>query len=370
MPSSTQQAYLNILGQMMGGYARTQLLYVTAKLNLADLLAAGPQAPRDLALRIDVHPRSLQRFLRYMVAFQLATETADGRFALAPLGEFLRSDHPESVRKAALYTGAVNYPAAGGILHSVRAGTPAFDHVFGQPYFDYCGQNLEIAELFNDLMGRASQDRAKAIVAAYDFSAAQLIVDLGGGNGTLLAAILEANPGVRGVVYDRPAVVPEAEAYLAARCIAGRGRAVGGSFFESVPADADILILSHVIHDWDDPQSARILGNCAAAMRPTSRLLLVEEVLSERVSDGPSTVLADMAMMLLTSGFERTRNEYRELLAAAGLDLARVLPFEPARVPTGKSNWALLEARTVNSRRDAARPPSAPAAEMSRHDAS
>lgn len=344
MPSRTQQVHLNILGQMLGGYARTQVLYVTAKLGLADLLAAGPRSSDDLARALGASARATHRFLRYMTAFQLAVETTDGRFALGELGEYLRSEHPASLRKAALYAGEVNYPAARGLLDAVRTGTSAFEHVFGRPYFEYCAENLEAAALFNDLMSRASRERADAIVAAYDFSRAQLVIDLGGGNGTLLSAILAAHPQARGAVYDRVEVVPEAEAYLAHQGLAERGRALGGSFFERVPDGADVFILSHVIHDWDDQQAQRILRNCAAAMRPESRLLLIEEVLSERVAEGPATILADLAMMLLTSGFERTRAEYERLLTSSGLRLARYLPFDPARPPTGKSSWALLEA--------------------------
>lgn len=344
MATASQQAYLGILGQMMTGYARTQVLYVAAKLGVADQLAPGPRGVDDLCRALRADPRSLHRFLRYMVAFQLATETPDGRYALAPLGEFLRSDHPDSVRKPVLYTGEVNYPAGRGMLHTLQTGEPAFDHVFGQPYFDYFGTHPEVGELFNDLMSRASQDRARAVIGAYDFSGAGLIIDVGGGNGTLLAAILRAHPHARGMVYDRAPVAPEAGAYLGAQGVAERCQAVGGSFFETVPSGADIYILSNVIHDWNDEQSACILRNCAAAMGPASRLLLIEEVMSERVADGPATVLSDMAMMLLTGGFERTRSEYEALLAGAGLRLARQVPFEPTRGPAAKPTWAVIEA--------------------------
>lgn len=344
MAPSTRQAYLGILGQMMTGYARTQVLYIAAKLGLADLLAAGPRTADGLARETGTHPRSLHRFLRYMTAFQLTSETSDGRFTLAPLGEFLRRDHPDSVRKVVLYTGEVNYPAARGLLQSVRHGTPAFEHVFGRPYFDYFETDLEAGALFNELMSRASHERAQGIVAAYDFSGVETILDVGGGNGTLLAAILKAHPRVRGVVYDRPAIMPEAEAYLSTQGVVPGGRAVGGSFFDAVPEGADLYILSNVIHDWNDEQATRILRNCAAAMRPASRLLLVEELLPERAADGPATVLSDLAMMMLTAGFERTQQEYRALLAGAGLRLTRVVPFAPAGASPVRSAWALLEA--------------------------
>jgi hypothetical protein len=344
VPKQSEQIYLSALSQMVSGYARTQVLYLTAKLGLADHLAHGSRHADDLAVVVDAHPTALRRFLRVMVAMQLATQCGGERFELAPLGQFLRADHPASLRRTILYTGEVNYPAAGGLWHSLRTGEPAFDHVFGRPYFEHFGRHPEVGGLFNELMSRATRQRAGAVIRAYDFASARQVIDLGGGNGTLLAAILKAHPGLRGRVYDRAPVREEAEAFLAAQGVGDRAEFVAGSFFDSVPAGGDLYLLSNILHDWDDEPAARILANCTAVMSATSRLLIVEEVMPERVSDGPGVVLSDLAMMMLTGGFERTREEYRHLLTGSGLELQTVRPMALGPTPGAQPTWAVLEA--------------------------
>lgn len=343
VPKQSEQIYLSALSQMVSGYARTQVLYLTAKLGLADHMAPGSHHADELAVAVGAHPTALRRFLRVMVAMQIATQSGEDRFGLAPLGEFLRADHPASLRRTILYTGEVNYPAAGGLWHSLRTGEPAFDHVFGRPYFEHFGRNPEVGGLFNELMSRATQQRSGAVIQAYDFASARLVIDLGGGNGTLLAAILKAHPHLRGRVYDRPPVVQEAEAFLAAQGLGDRADFVGGSFFESVPTGGDLYLLSNILHDWDDEPAARILANCAAAMSAPSRLLVIEEVMPERVSDGPGVVLSDLAMMMLTGGFERTREQYRHLLAGSGLELQTLTPIALPPTPGAQPTWAVLE---------------------------
>lgn len=332
---------------MAGGFSVTQILHTAVKLGIPDQLASGPRSAGDLAAALGTDGRSLHRFLRIMVALGLLSEAHDGTFALAPLGAPLASSHPDSVRDRIEWIGEVSYPMAQAMLYAVQTGKPAFERVFGVPFFQYLAQRPDLGRIFNELMAEEVEQRAAAVVAAYDFGGAATIVDIGGGNGALLCAILRANPRARGIVFDIPGVVADAQQALQTSDVASRIELAGGDVFtDPLPQHADAYVLSHFIHDWSDSKAIDILRACRAAMNARGRLLVIEELLPERVSDAAATVGNDFNMLLLTGGTERTQDEYARLLGKAGLELAATTPFEAAPVHGGRrSNWAILECR-------------------------
>jgi ubiquinone/menaquinone biosynthesis C-methylase UbiE len=302
-------------------------LYVAAKLGIAVLLADGAKGSEDLAQATGTHPHSLYRVLRLLASQGVFAEVESRRFALTPLATLLRADVPGSLRALAIRTGGLDWRPWGALLHSVRTGTPAFDHVYGMSLFAYLAQDAEAAQVFNDTMTMFTQRNTAAVVGAYDFSAVGTIVDVGGGHGALMAAILEASPRTRGILVDLPAVIEGARRQITARGLHPRCELVAGDFFESVPVGGDAYILKWIIHDWDDERAITILRNCHRAMVPGGRLLLVEALIpfDNEPHFGKS---ADVTMLAFTGGMERTEAEYRVLLDSAGFVLTRIIPTD------------------------------------------
>jgi len=306
---------------------------VVAKLRVADLLADGPKSLADLAARTETHAPSLYRVLRVMVSVGVFAEQADGRYALTPMSEHLRTGVKGSLRGLADFFGADwSWRAWGHLLDTVRTGRTAFDSVFGEPVFDYLGKHPDESAVFNEGMTGFSSNIAPAVAEAYDFAAFKTVVDVGGGHGVLLTTILRAYPGVSGVVFDAPHVVTGAEDAIRKAGLAGRCRAVGGDFFQGVPAGGDAYLMKHIIHDWPDDKAATILRNCREGVNPGGKLLLVEMVIAPGDA-GDLGKIIDLEMLVIASGRERTEAEYRQLLAGAGWRLTRVLPTKsPAQI--------------------------------------
>ncbi|WP_286198720.1 methyltransferase [Mesorhizobium sp. BR1-1-16] len=329
---------------MVGGFAATQLLVTAARLSIADHMTAGHRDVESLATAIGAAPDSLRRFMRMLVVLGLLRQIGSARFSLTAMGEFLRADHPRSMRPRLLYIGEVNYPTAQASVHAVMTGEKAFDKVFGLPLFEFLDSRPDLSATFSGLMSESVHARAEGICKAYDFAGASLIVDVGGGEGTLLKAVLRAAPGAEGVVFDRPTVA-DAQDRQSTDDANPALRFVSGDMFERIePAQADIYMLSNIIHDWDDAESELILSKCRAAMRPDSRLLIIEELLPSRIEDAPATIANDYSMLLLTGGHQRTRREFARLLKAAGLRLTTVVPV--ARANHGvqrRENWMIME---------------------------
>ena len=314
--------------QMMTGYWVSQALHVAAKLGIADLLADGPVDCEDLAAATDTHAPSLQRVLRALASVGVFTEVSPGSFALTPLAELLRTETPGSMRALAIMYAEEQYRAWGELLHSVRTGEMAFDHQFGMGYFEYLAQHPEADRVFNEAMTGWTHQLVGAVVDTYDFSPFKTIVDVGGGYGALLAAILRSNPGTRGVLFEQPHVVASAEEQLVAAGVADRCTFVSGDFFAAVPTGGDAYVLSQILHDWDDERCVVILGQCRRAMPDHGKLLVVELVLPE----GDEPFLGkwlDLHMLVLLGSRERTAAEYDTLFRAAGFKLARVVPTPP-----------------------------------------
>jgi SAM-dependent methyltransferase len=316
------------LVQLIFGGSIVMALSVAAKLRLADLLADGPKTLADLAMRTKTHAPSLYRTLRLLASVEVFTEQADGRFALMPMGEYLRTGVKGSLRGLADFIGSesLNRPR-GHVLEAVRTGRTAFDTVHGEPIFDYFGKHPDESAVFNEGMTGFTSNVAPAVVEAYDFSAFETIVDVGGGHGLLMNTILKAYPKTKGIVFDSPPVVVGAEGAAREAGLTGRCRAVGGDFFLGVPEGGDAYLMKHIIHDWPDDRATTILRNCREAVKPGGKLVLVEFVLAPG-NAADFAKLLDMELLVNVSGQERTADEYRHLLAGAGWRLTRVIPTE------------------------------------------
>jgi SAM-dependent methyltransferase len=309
----------------MDGFLTTQLLYVAAKLGVAEVLAAGPRTGPEVAQAVGADPDLLTRVLRGLALEDVLAEVGGGRFALTELGERLRGDVPGSIRGPMVVRGELYYQAAAGLLAAVRHGGTPFEQVYGDRFFEYLGRHPVKEAVFQGSMtGRAEQE-AGDVVAAYDFGGLGRLVDVGGGHGILLGAILRAAPDLQAVLVDQPAVVEQARRRLEADGVADRCRLVPGDFFGSVPAGADAYLLSRVLHDWGDEDARRLLATCRSAMPPGGRLLVVEAPLPERARDRPAVIRMDLHMLVLLGARERTEAQYRRLLADGGFQVERVV---------------------------------------------
>jgi hypothetical protein len=315
------------MSRMLTGYWISQALYVAAKLGLADLLKDGPRTSDDLASATKTHPRSLYRLFRALASVGVFAEDDRRQFSLTPLADCLRSDVPGSQRSLAIMTGEEHFHAFGHLLYSVQTGRIAFDKLYGMPVFDFLQNHPDQAKIFDEAMVGVHGRETAAMLDAYDFSGIQVLTDVGGGNGSVVTAILRRHPAMRGVLFDLPGVVERAKANIQTAGVGERCQAVGGSFFESVPEGADAYLLRHIIHDWDDEKATRILQNVYRGMNKDGKLLVVESVIPP-VNDPCLAKLLDLAMLVIPGGQERTEAEYRKLYGAAGFRLTRIIPTQ------------------------------------------
>ncbi len=313
------------LSRMISGCCVTQMLHVAARLELADRLAARSRPVTELAQETGCHEPSLYRLLRGLAGLGIFAEETGRRFKLTELSEFMRKDHPFSAHGAILMMGGFQYPAWGEMLFSVQTGRTAFEKLHGTPLFDYLSTRPDAAAIFDAAMVSIHGRETSAILEAYDFSVFREIVDLGGGNGSQLCGLLQANPKVRGTVFDLPHVVERAAQQIAAQGLTDRCRTVAGSFFDDVPAGADAYLLRHVIHDWDDDQSQTILKAVRRAIPPEGKLLVIEAVIPPGNVPGFAKML-DLTMLVMAGGKERTNPEYRQMLAKAGFRVTSIVP--------------------------------------------
>ena len=263
--------------------------------------------------------------MRMLASRGIFTQHRHRRFALAPMGEALRIDALDSIRGYVLFVGdPLHWEHWGQLSHSVRTGRCAIEELRGKPTFEWLEDVPELAAVFNDGMTAISKMETPVVVAAYDFSPFGTIVDVGGGHGLLLSAILRQSPDSRGILFDAESVVEGAPAVLEPAGVSARCTAVGGSFFESVPSGGDAYVLKHIIHDWDDEKSLQILRNVRAAMNPDGKLLIVETVVPDDDREHLSKLL-DLEMLVAATGRERTEAEYAKLLSQAGFRHARTV---------------------------------------------
>ncbi len=328
MSNEALPPHVQLIQMGTAGWA-SSLLSAAAELGLADHLET-PKSAKELAPVLGLHAPSLHRLMRTLASLGLLTERAEGRFALTPLGEALKSDAPGCARSTLRTFGSVAFTRAfENIAWSLQTGKTGFEKAYGMPVFDYFASHPAEAALFSETMVGFHGNEPPAVAAAYDFSVFETIVDVGGATGNMLAHILGQHARPRGILFDLPHVVNEAPALLEKRGVGKRVTIASGSFFDEVPENGDAYVLSHIIHDWSEEQCVTILSNCRKAMKPSGRLLLVEMVLPPGDTPHPGKIL-DMIMLLLPGGQERTEAEYAPLLAKAGFKLSRVVPTESA----------------------------------------
>jgi O-methyltransferase domain/Dimerisation domain len=311
--------------QMITGFWVSRAIYVAAKLGLADLVKDSPKTAVELARLTGTHSPSLYRALRALASVGVFADDGQGRFAQTPLSETLRSDTPGSLRAMAMVElGQEHFPAWGNLMHSVKTGETAFDNLFKQSAWEYYAQNPEDARNFNEAMKGLTEMINVAALEAYDFSGVDKLVDVAGGTGGLISAILAAHPRMRGVLFDLPHVIVEAGPTLDAAGVLDRCETAAGDFFRTVPEGGAAYVMKWIIHDWDDEKSTVILKNIHRAMEEKGKLLLIEMVVLEGNQPDLSKFL-DLDMMVMTGGRERTESEFKSLLAASGFELTRVI---------------------------------------------
>jgi SAM-dependent methyltransferase len=315
--------------QMIWGIHISRAVYVVAALGIADLLAGGPMTTAQLAQATQAHEPSLYRVLRLLASLGVLTEHDHRSFSLTVLGERLRTDVPASMRSLALTADVGGLRPFEPIIEIVKTGKPGFDIAYGMGPFEFLAAHPDLALTFQAAMSERTAAFAPSVAAGYDFSPMRTVADIGGGKGTLLAAILQAHGHLRGVLFDRPPVVADAAEVFGAAGVADRCEIVPGDFFHSVPDGADAYILANVLHDWDDADSVRILGTCRRAMAKDGRILVIERLIPDDPADAVPVLLSDLNMLVMSGGQERTNAEYAELLAEAGLNPARVQPIAP-----------------------------------------
>jgi SAM-dependent methyltransferase len=309
--------------QMIKGYWVSQIVGTLAQLEIADHLAHCPLNCEVLAGGIGCNPDATFRLLRAAADVGLVAVLPDGRFHLTPLGELLRSNVPGSMRSPAIaLTAPGHWLPWGRLAEAVRHGERQTVAALGHELFDYYAANPSEGSAFTGTMANHSDAIAKEIAQALDTSAATHVVDIGGASGTIVAALLEANAALLGTILERADVVPRTEAALAQRGLSSRCRVIEGDFFNIVP-EADLYILKSIIHDWDDRQSIKILRNCARALRPNGRVILVEWVVPDHGKPG-AAALSDLNMLVLLPGRERTVSQFEQLFRASGLRLDRI----------------------------------------------
>ncbi len=314
--------------QMITGFWISQAIYVAAKLGIADLMKDGPKSSNAIAKSTETSPREIFRLLRFLSSAGIFAEADDGHFELTPLAECLQTGVPDSLRSLAIMYGEETYQAWGGVLHSIKTGETAFNHVHKSGVFQYLAQHPESAVVFNQAMTEFTAEESTAVITAYDFSKFDKIVDVGSGQGSFISAILMANPKLKGILFDLPQVVEGAKMHIEAAGSAERCEVKGGDFFEAVPNGGDAYILKNILVNWDDEQCIALLKNCHRAMAENGKLLIIEvSVISSKNMPSFST-LFDLHMLVMTGGRGRTKAEFQALFAAAGFKLTNIISTE------------------------------------------
>jgi O-methyltransferase/methyltransferase family protein len=316
------------LRHLCTGFWTTKAVAVAAELGIADQLQDGPKTAAELAQAVGAHPGALYRLLRAIAGVGVFAEDGQGRFSMTPLAALLLTNSSQSWRAAAILNGAPwIWQPWGDLLYSIQTGKPAFDHIFGMEFDVYLAQHQDAADIFQTFMQVATAEEALALGPVYDFSRMTTVVDVGGGRGALLGAILQGNAHLRGILFEAPHVIDSARPALAAQGVADRCRFVAGDFFETLPAGGDAYLLKWILVSWDDERAVAILRNCRRAMPADGKLLVIERIIPTG-NEPFYGKLADLNLLVLYRGRHRTEAEYRTLFARAGFALARILPTD------------------------------------------
>jgi hypothetical protein len=311
---------------MIMAYRISQLLYVAARLGIADFLKDGPKSSEELAALVGAHPHALYRVLRALASNGIFAETEERHFALTSLAEPLQTGVPGSVRGLAMMQNQKpRCRTWGGLLYSVQTGQSAFEHIYGMSNWEYYARDPDVFEQFNEGMAELTRQAAPAIVAAYDFAGRGRIVDVGAGRGHLMAAILKQDPQLRGIIVELPALIEGARQVLEAPGVAARCEIVAGDYFTSVPRGGNVYLLKSIIHGMTEENALRVLQNCRRSMADGGRLLVIQVIVPP--GNAPARIkMNDILHLVEGGGQERTEAEYRALLDAAGFNLVTIYP--------------------------------------------
>jgi len=313
------------LRQLIAGFRSTQIVYVAAKLGLADRLAEQPRTAAELAKDLGVNPDALYRFARALTSVGILTESADGTFRMDAAGELLRTNAPESMRNAALlYGNDWLWQAYGNTLYSIQTGKSAFSRLHGRTFYEFLEQHADASAAFYAAMDDFSRGEMVAILDAYCFDGVNSVMDVGSGPGVLLAAILQVYPQLRGAGFDTGSAESEFTRRFDDAGLRGRAAFVAGDFFRELPKGYDLYLLKSVLHNWDDDACRRIINVCRQALSSTARLLIIERVISD-ASPSTEAKLFDINMLVTLGGRERTEREYSTLLEEGGFRVSRVI---------------------------------------------
>jgi orsellinic acid C2-O-methyltransferase len=332
------------LQNLLTGHLAPHVIYTATQLGLPGLLASGTNTTEELAAATETHPPSLGRLLRALASVGIVTEPSAGRYELTPMGTLLLPEAENSLNATVLLNfNEEAWRSWATLAHSIKTGEPSFEHIYQTQAFPYFASQPGLMEIFNRAMAERTRQAAIAVVANYDFSRFSTVVDVGGNDGTLISGILNANPGIKGVLFDTADGIAQAVDVLGAAGVDDRCQIVPGDFFVSVPEGGDVYTLKSVIHDWDDEKSIAILKSCRKAIPDDALLLLVEPVMPDVADETLTipTVVSDINMLVYTGGVERTVSEFGALLAAAGFELTRVIG------PLNSNDYRIVEAKPV-----------------------
>lgn len=327
------------LRRLISGYQVSQAIYVAARLRLAELLHYGPADCASLARAVGADDGAIFRLLRELSSVGLFTDRGDRRFAITPLGELLRGDAQDSLHSRALLAGQEwIWRPWSRLFESVVSGRSSFESIYGRSFFEYLSDDATAREIFQAAMTSGTARKAE-LIESFDFSSARSVVDIGGGYGGLVVALLMRYPALVGVVFERMEVAVGARIAVARTEVAARCAVVAGDFRQAVSVTADVYVLSQVLHDWSEDEAVAILRNCRRAMRSRSRLFLIERMPSQDGSERRGR-LSDLNMLVLLGGRERSLDEYEQLLVGAD--------YTPVWSGLVSGGWGVVEARPAS----------------------
>jgi O-methyltransferase domain len=327
MPTKANADAVLRMQRLIIGYRLTHSMGVIANLGIADMIAAGITSVDELARVTGSNGDALYRVLRLLASERVFVETEPKVFGLTDLAQLLRSDVVGSMRWRAIIEANEWCRAWSALSHCVAKGQPAFCEVFGAPPFQYYSQHPAAGDLFDATMSAMTIQVSAALENAYDFSQVTTIADIGGGRGALLAAVLQANPHLRGILFDSSSVLERAKVAMAAAGFETRCDVVAGNFFEAVPSGVDIYLLKFVLADWNDGDAVRVLRTCRRSMGSNSRVLVIEMVLQPG-NESFYGKWTDVNMLVMLGGRERNESEYRAIFAKGGLFVSRIIATE------------------------------------------
>jgi O-methyltransferase domain/Dimerisation domain len=313
--------------RVLNGYRFSQAVSVATRLGIPDLLSDGAKTPEELARLASAQRDPLYQILRASASCGVFAEDDSGRFLNTPMSECLKTGAPGPGRNTALLLGEVHFPAFSELLSAVQTGTPSFQKAFGQPFFEYLSTHEELGQLFDSQMTTLHEREVNSLVNAYDFADAGRILDVGGGRGTVVRALLARFPELKCGLFDLPTVTDRTRESFLADGLSGRCTIEAGSFFEDIPTGYDTYLLKHVLHDWDDAKCVAILTNVRRAIGSNGRLLVLEHIVPSG-NEFSVTKEMDLLMLTLFASKERSEKEFRHLLAQTGFELTRVTQTE------------------------------------------